>query len=138
VKRKNEDEGMTKKALLVVWLMVGIGGLGWVGCADGSSPTQPTVGSTTPPPVTASATTYELSGTVTDALTGSPLRGADVRILGGNYEITSTNPAGQYAFGHLSKADGRVNVEAAMGGYQAKGDQVPGTENVIRDFQLAR
>jgi hypothetical protein len=138
LKRKNEDHSMRNKALLVVWLFVGVGGLGWVGCADGSSPAQPTVTSNTPSSTTASAMTYELSGTVTDALTGRPLQGADVRILGGNYEITSTNPVGRYAFGLLSKAQGKVNIEAAKGGYQAKGDQVPGTDDVIRDFQLTK
>jgi hypothetical protein len=128
---------MRKTTLLAVWLFVGVGGLGLAGCA-GNSPTQPTAAANTSSSTTASATTYELSGIVTDALTGSPLQGADVRVLGGNYEITSTNAAGKYAFGLLAKAEGRINVEVAKDGYQAKGDQVPGTGDAIRDFQLTK
>lgn len=120
---------MTDIKCAIVGLFVAVLAIGSAGCADGTSPTAPT----TPP-----SSTYTLSGTVTDAATGEPLQGAVVRMLGGNNEITSTNRSGGYVFSLLSKAAGRANVEAAMDGYQARGDQVAGTEDAIRNFPLGR
>jgi hypothetical protein len=108
-------------------LFVGVLAVGSAGCADGTSPTAPT---------TPASSTYTLSGTVTDAATGGPLQGAVVRILGGNNEITSTNLSGGYVFSLLSKAAGKANVEAAKDGYQARGDQISGTEDAVRNFPL--
>jgi hypothetical protein len=110
----------------VLRLFIGVLALGLAGCSNSNSPTQPT----------SPSTTYRLSGTVTDARTGIALAGADVRILGGTYESTMTDAAGGYVFGTLSKAAGRINIEAAKDGYQAEGDQVPGTEDAIRNFLL--
>jgi hypothetical protein len=119
---------VSKKTPEFVRLFVGVLALGLAGCSNGNSPTQPT------PP----STTYRLSGTVSDATTGLALAGADVRILGGSYEITMTDASGGYVFRTLSKAAGRANIEAAKDGYQPKGDQVPGTEDAIRNFPLGR
>jgi hypothetical protein len=123
---------VSKKSLVLFRLFIGVLALGLAGCSNGNSPIQPTT-PTSPP-----STTYRLSGTVTDATTGIALAGADVRILGGTYEITMTDAAGGYVFAPLSKAAGRINVEAAKDGYRAKGDQVPGTEDAIRNFPLGR
>jgi hypothetical protein len=112
-------------------LFVGVLAFGLAGCSNGSSPTQPTM-------PTSPSTTYRLSGTVTDATTGIALAGADIRLLGATYAITITDAAGGYVFETLSKAAGRINIEATKDGYQAKGDQVPGTEDAIRNFPLGR
>jgi hypothetical protein len=121
---------VTKKSPVLFRLLIGALALGLGACSDGNSPTRPTA-PTLPP-----STTYRLSGTVTDATTGSALAGAEVRILGGPYETTVTNAAGGYVFENLAKATGRINIEAAKDGYQAKGDQVPGTGDAIRNFPL--
>jgi hypothetical protein len=118
--------------MMIRYVLVLMIGAMLAACNGGGTATSPTPA---PPPV---ATTFSLSGRVTDSATSTAIAGATVSIADSiNAGKTATTDAsGNYSFTGLQQAGFTVN--AAAGAYQPSAQSATLTSNLTLNFSLAQ